>query len=137
MNRSADPTTLEPLAQKLSYRVQLDSADRAAVLALPFTVRAVERNHYVVREHDVATHSCLILSGYAIRTKMVGTGHRQIVSVHMKGEMVDLQNSLLERADHSVQMLTASKVAMIPRQEIIRIAAERPTACPSACNSSP
>jgi CRP-like cAMP-binding protein len=67
-----------------------------------------------------------MLSGYSVRTKLVGTGDRQIVSIHMKGEMVDLQNSLLEIADHSVQMLTASKVALIPRQEIIKLTLDRP-----------
>ncbi|MFL6829308.1 MAG: Crp/Fnr family transcriptional regulator, partial [Sphingomicrobium sp.] len=65
-------------------------------------------------------------SGYSVRTKMVGTGDRQIVSIHMKGELVDLQNSLLEIADHSVQMLTSVKVALIPRQEIIKLTLERP-----------
>jgi CRP-like cAMP-binding protein len=44
----------------------------------------------------------------------------------MKGEMVDLQNSLLGVADHDVQMLTVGKIAMIPRQQIERVAAERP-----------
>jgi CRP-like cAMP-binding protein len=45
----------------------------------------------------------------------------------MKGEVVDLQNSMLKVADHSVQMLTAGRVAMIPRDEIIRLTLERPT----------
>jgi CRP-like cAMP-binding protein len=67
-----------------------------------------------------------LLSGFAVRHKMVADGGRQIVSIHMKGEMVDLQNSLLGRADHGVQMLTAGRVAMIPRDEISRIAFERP-----------
>lgn len=89
-------------------------------------MKLFERHHYVVREHDVATHSCLMLSGYSVRSKVVASGNRQIVSVHMKGEMVDLQNSLLERADHSVQMLTPSKVAMIPREEVLKLTAERP-----------
>jgi len=44
----------------------------------------------------------------------------------MKGETVDLQNSLLGKADHSVQMMTTGQVAMIPRQAIERIAFERP-----------
>ena len=45
----------------------------------------------------------------------------------MKGDLVDLQNSLLGVADHSVQMLTSGKVAMVPREEIERIAFERPS----------
>lgn len=127
MNKvSTDGRTLEPLVGKLAYRVELDSADRAAVLALPFTVKLIERHHYLVREHDVAPHSCLMLSGYSVRSKMVSSGARQIVSIHMKGEMVDLQNSLLGKADHSVQMLTSSKVAMIAREEVLKLAAERP-----------
>ncbi len=40
--------------------------------------------------------------------------------------MVDLQNSLLKTADHSVQMLTAGKVAVIPRADIAGLAIERP-----------
>jgi CRP-like cAMP-binding protein len=56
----------------------------------------------------------LLLSGYAIRHKVVGNGGRQIFSVHMKGDVVDLHNSILRRADHNVQALTAIEVAMIP-----------------------
>lgn len=40
--------------------------------------------------------------------------------------MVDLQNSLLQVADHSVQTLTACEVAMIPRDDILRLSAQRP-----------
>jgi CRP-like cAMP-binding protein len=120
------PSTLEPLVRKLEYWEKLDQGDREALLALPFTVKTFEQNHYVVREFDRASHSCLLLSGFAIRHKIVAGGARQIVSIHMKGELVDLQNSLLGSADHSVQMLTAGKVAMIPREEMRRIAFERP-----------
>jgi CRP-like cAMP-binding protein len=119
-------SNLEPMINKLEYRVSLSEADRAAIRALPHQVRRFERNHFIVREYERATHSCVMLSGYSVRSKTVATGDRQILAVHMKGEMVDLQNSLLEVADHSVQMLTSGKVAMIPREEIIRIAFERP-----------
>ncbi len=126
MDNHTNGSTLEPMVRKLSYRVKLDADERAAILGLPFTVKTMERSHYIVREHDKATHSCVMLSGYSVRTKIVGNGGRQIVAIHMKGEMVDLQNSLLECADHSVQMLTAGKVAMIPREAIIRLTLERP-----------
>ncbi len=89
-------------------------------------IKTLQPHHYVVRERDQATHACLMLSGFSIRHKIVGGGFRQIVAIHMKGDMVDLQNSLLGTADHSVQMLTAGMVAMIPRAEVIRLAFERP-----------
>lgn len=121
-----DGAALEPLAQKLSYRIKLSAADRAAVLALPHTVKSMEQHHYVVRQGDRAQFSCLMLSGFSMRHKIVAGGFRQIVAIHMKGEMVDLQNSLLGTADHSVQMLTAGKIALIPREEVVKIAFERP-----------
>jgi CRP-like cAMP-binding protein len=114
------------MVRKLEYRGQFSPSDRAAMLALPHVVKTFEQHHFVVRERDRATHSCLMLSGYSVRHKIVAGGFRQIVAIHMKGEMVDLQNSLLGTADHSVQMLTRGQVAMIPREEIVRIAFERP-----------
>lgn len=126
MQRTTDPSTLEPLVQKLAYRSELDQDDRAAILALPFTLKKMERHHFIVRERELAKYSCVMLSGYSIRSKVVSTGERQIVAIHMKGEVVDLQNSMLEIADHSVQMLTTGSVAMIPREEIIGLTLERP-----------
>ena len=114
------------MAQKLSYWVKLDAADKVALMALPHSVKSFEPHQYIVRERDQATHSCVMLSGFSVRHKIVAGGFRQIVAIHMKGDLVDLQNSLLGTADHSVQMLTAGNVALIPRDEVIRIAFERP-----------
>jgi len=114
------------MVNRLGYHRALSADDRAALLALPHTIRRFERNHYVVREYDRAAHSCVLLRGFAVRTKLVVGGGRQICSVHMKGEALDLHNSLLGKADHSVQMLTSGTVAMIPRDAIERIAFERP-----------
>ncbi len=117
---------LEPMVRKLAYWQKLDAADREAILALPHTVKRVEQHHYIIRERDKATHSCVLLSGFAVRHKIVGGGFRQICAIHMKGELVDLQNSVLGTADHSVQMLTVGQIAMIPRDEMVRLAFERP-----------
>jgi CRP-like cAMP-binding protein len=117
---------LEPLLRKLVYRQKLSAEDQAAVLALPHTTKRLEHHDYIVRQADTPQHSCVLLAGFAVRSKIGGEGQRQIVAVHMKGEMVDLQNSLLGVADHDVQMLTVGKIAMIPRQQIERVAAERP-----------
>src|SRR3954466_6990332 len=44
----------------------------------------------------------------------------------MKGELVDLQNSLLGTADHNVQMLTPGEVALIPVEAIRDLAFRHP-----------
>ena len=125
-HQGPDGSRLDPLLRKLEYWQRLTPEDRAAVLALPHTVRLMEPHQYIVREFDRVESSCVMLAGFSVRHKIVAGGHRQILSIHMKGELVDLQNSLLGRADHSVQMLTAGKIATIPRDEIMRISFERP-----------
>lgn len=126
MQDQANSSTLEPLVQKLCYRTALGKAERDAICALPFQVKRVERAQFIIREGDAATQSCLMLGGFSVRSKLTATGARQIVAIHMKGEMVDLQNSLLKVADHSVQMLTAGKIATIPRDAVLQLTMEYP-----------
>ena len=125
-NNQDERGPLEPLLRKLQYWQKIGPEDAAAVLALPHVIKRLEQSQYIVREFDRADYSCVMLSGFAMRQKIVVGGQRQILSIHMRGEAVDLQNSLLGTADHSVQMLSAGTIAMIPREEIQRIAFERP-----------
>ena len=120
------PNTLMPMVTKLQMWTRLDDADRDAVLALPHRIRALRAHEFIVRDGDEPRHSCLILSGYAIRHKLTGSGGRQIMSIHMKGDIVDLQNSLLRSADHNVQTLNEVEAAFIPIAAIEEIAVGRP-----------
>lgn len=124
---------LQPMVDKLAYWAEGESywgefgaADSEAILALPHRTKRLERHGYIVREREATIHSCVLLSGYAVRQKIVCGGARQILSVHMRGDIVDLQNSFLGVADHSVQTLTESEVAFIPREAIRKLAFERP-----------
>jgi len=118
------PLTL--LAARLEKLSPLDESDRAAILDLPYTLRTVAQHEYIIREGETAENSCLLRSGFASRQKFVANGGRQIVSIHMTGDMVNLQNSLLKRADHSVQAMTDAEVALIPGLAIVALAASRP-----------
>ncbi|HEY0114090.1 MAG TPA: Crp/Fnr family transcriptional regulator [Allosphingosinicella sp.] len=119
-------SAIEPAVTKLSYWAAFDEEDRAALRGVRHVIKTVQAHHYVIREREVATHCCVMLSGFSVRHKIVAGGMRQIVAIHMRGDLVDLQNSMLGIADHSVQMLTRGEVAMIPREEIRRLALERP-----------
>jgi CRP-like cAMP-binding protein len=124
---------LQPMVDKLAYWARQDTywgefsdTDAEALLTLPHRIKRIERHGYIVRERERTTHSCVMLSGYAIRHKIVLGGARQIVAVHMKGDIVDLQNSFLGVADHSVQVLTDGQVAFIPREAVKKLGFERP-----------
>ena len=126
MSPESSSRSLQPMLDKLRRWQPLDDEDGAAVLALPHVTRMLNATQFVVWDGDRPQHSCLLLSGFAIRHKIAAGGARQILSVHMRGDVVDLQNSLLGMADHNVQMLTAGEVAMIPAESIIEIASTRP-----------
>lgn len=117
---------LASLARKLSLHTGLSPDDREAVLGLPNIVRNFEPGQYIAREGDAPTHSCLVTSGFAIRHKIVGDGGRQIVNVHLSGDMIDLQNSLLAIADHNVQALSRMTATLIPLGALIKLAFSRP-----------
>ncbi|HYD39064.1 MAG TPA: Crp/Fnr family transcriptional regulator [Allosphingosinicella sp.] len=117
---------LMPMLRKLEYWGAFSPSDHGALLALPYTLRTFEPRHHIVREGDIATHACVLRSGFAFRHKIVGSGGRQILAIHMTGDLIDLQNSLLGFADHGVQALTTAEVALIPREAIVKLAFDRP-----------
>jgi CRP-like cAMP-binding protein len=122
----ATGSVLAPMVAKLQQWRALDRDDQDALLALPYRLRTLRPHEHIVREGDKPHTCCLILSGFAIRHKVAGNGGRQIFSIHMKGDLADLQNSLLGIADHNLQALTQVEVALIAVDAIQEIAFQRP-----------
>ena len=117
---------LKPMLAKLDRRGRFGEADREALLALPYQVRRVAAGTNLIRDGDRPEHCCALLSGFAYRHKITGEGGRQVIAIHMEGDFVDLQNSMLDVADHNVQMLTDGDVAFVPRAAIRDLALARP-----------
>ena len=120
---SSENQALAPLIRNLELRAVLSAKGRAAILALPNTVRSVEAGTYTIREADPADVCGILLSGFAYRQKLAADGSRLILSLQIPGEALDLQNLFLDVSDHSVQMLTRGEIAVVPRaamQELCR-----------------
>lgn len=118
---------LDLMVHKLSTRVKLSDEDRSAILALPYEMRTYQASTYVVREGEKPRASCeFIQDGFAFRQKLTANGARQIVSLHLRGDFIDLQHLFLNIADHNVQALTELKVIGVERDALQRIALERP-----------
>ena len=109
---------LSIMLRKLNLWVPLDAADEAALLSLPHSVVTVPRRSTIISQGSIVLHCYLVLTGNCIRYKLVGDGGRQIVSIHMRGDLVDLQNAIIGVADHSIQTLNACTMAKIPIQAI-------------------
>jgi CRP-like cAMP-binding protein len=122
----SDPNLLDGLVRKLQSHSELEPDDRDAILAMPYTLRTLEPGSYLIREGDLPKYCCVLVSGFAFRHKVTGDGQRQILSIHMAGEFIDLNNIYLETSDHNVQALNRAEIAFVPRDAVSDLAAARP-----------
>jgi CRP-like cAMP-binding protein len=121
-----DVHPLGALFRRWSGHSDLSQADKEALLSLPFTRKNYGRDAYIVREGQQVSDCALMLKGFSFRQKLLRDGSRQIISFHIPGEFVDLQNSLLGVADHSVQSLNVCEVALVPSSALLQIAEASP-----------
>jgi CRP-like cAMP-binding protein len=113
------------MVRRLDRRSPLGESDRQALLGLQHNIRRVMAGGHIIRDGDRPEQCSLLLSGYAYRYKITGDGARQIISIHMAGEFLDLQNIFLHVSDHSVQTLTEVELAVIPQAAIEELALTR------------
>lgn len=95
-------------------------------MGLPWSLKTYTRDGYLVREGDRAQVCSLLVAGYAFRQKLVTTGARQIISFHIPGEFLDIQNLLLEVSDHNVQCLTRCVAAVVLKDHLQQLMNDRP-----------
>jgi CRP-like cAMP-binding protein len=117
---------LESLFRRWDRRLSISRDDKEALLALPWSHRGLARDAYLVREGEPTAVCSLLISGFAFRQKLVDSGARQIISFHIPGEYLDVQNVFLAVADHNVQSLNRSAVAAVPKKALSDLIAERP-----------
>jgi CRP-like cAMP-binding protein len=116
----------EWVVRKLDRLGQLSEEDRRTLIDLPHRLEQVRGRHTLVREGVQTTECCILVSGFACRHKVTVDGARQIVSFHMRGDILDIQHLLLPRADHYLQTITPATVAWVPKADLLRLAWERP-----------
>ena len=111
---SSLPNILDRMIRKFERRAALSDDDREALVNLPHRIVKAEPGRYIVREGSSSDNCVLIVSGMAFRHKISSDGSRQIVSVHIAGDFIDLEGALLRIADHNVQALTRCELAIVP-----------------------
>ncbi|MDP9163369.1 MAG: Crp/Fnr family transcriptional regulator [Pseudomonadota bacterium] len=119
-------TILSQVFARYQRRVPLGPEQRAALLGLPMRLVTYEPGKYLVREGSTPLHSCLVLKGLCYRHKLTTDGARQIVSIHVPGDFVDLERALLSTADHNIQALTRVETAVVSTSAIVALIDRHP-----------
>ncbi|MBX9777624.1 MAG: Crp/Fnr family transcriptional regulator [Xanthobacteraceae bacterium] len=105
---------LLPLLRKLQSIGDPTDAERKAFVELRPTIRVLDAQEDIVREGQQPSIVCLILEGFACRYATVPSGRRQILSLHIPGDIPDLQSLFIKVMDHNLATLVPTKVALIP-----------------------
>ncbi len=110
---------LAALLRRVRAYDPIQAEDVEAINALPITVKEFAANQTIVHDGERPTHCCLVADGFCMRSKTISSGRRQILSIHIPGEIPDLQSLFLEVMDHDLSTLTPSTLGFI-RHETLR-----------------
>ncbi|OKO72750.1 Crp/Fnr family transcriptional regulator [Bradyrhizobium sp. NAS96.2] len=117
---------IEMMIRKLRQHSELPDADIGALRSIVAPVKNLSADAPIVREGDVSTQCCVILSGFAYRSKVSEDGKRQILSFHIAGDMPDLHGLVLKRMDHDLATLSKAQIGLIDHEQLERTLNTRP-----------
>lgn len=112
---------LAALIRKLETITDLPQSEHDMLLDLPVAMKRFDAHQDIVREGERTRQCCLVIEGLACRYKTVGNGERQILSLHIPGDIPDLHSLHIELMDHSLGTLTPALVGFIPHDAVRRI----------------
>src|ERR1041385_132740 len=117
---------LEAMIRKLRNSTNLEDDDIQSIRTLPIHIKELSADTSIVKERDRPTQCCLMIQGYGARSKTTDQGKRQILSIHVPGDIPDLQSLHLHVMDHDFWTLSACTVGFISHEALRALTRARP-----------
>jgi CRP-like cAMP-binding protein len=114
------------LLERLRTSSAISEDDVREILALPITVKQYPAERTVVSDGQRSTDCCLIADGFCVRSKTIADGKRQILSIHIPGEIPDLMSLFLHVMDHDLSTLTPCTIGLISHETLQKLHRRRP-----------
>jgi len=112
------------LTRHLEQFGQLSAEEKQALSGLVKRVINLVPDQNLLESQPIDGH--LILSGFACSSRILKDGGRQIVSLHLPGDICGLESVLIGRLDYSISTLTSCTVAVISRERILDLTQAHP-----------
>ncbi|MCE8016264.1 Crp/Fnr family transcriptional regulator [Halomonas sp. MCCC 1A17488] len=109
------------LIRKWESVFSLSEEETQAIRDLPVHTMVFESNQDIVRIGDCPLHSFLVLKGFASSYKLTTVGDRQIMALHIPGDIPDLQNLYLKRIDCSIVSITPCTIGFFQLEDLRHI----------------
>lgn len=111
--------SVHPLAAKFASLMPLSRDEIATISALPTSSLTVRAGQPVLRAGDFPTSLFLILEGFVSTSKEVTLGKRQIMSIHLPGDLPVIFSRPDRPLDVDVIALSACKLATIEASAVL------------------
>ncbi|MBR0876361.1 CRP-like cAMP-binding protein [Bradyrhizobium japonicum] len=115
------------LVRRLRTSSGISDDDVKEIEALPIAVRQYPADTPVVRDGERATNCCLIADGFCARSKTISSGKRQILSIHIPGEIPDLMSLFLHVMDHDLSTLAPCTLGFISHETLRKLHQRSPS----------
>lgn len=114
------------LITKLTVSNRLDGDDIRAIQGLRIRQRNLGAREVIVADGERPDECCLLADGFAFRSKTTADGARQVLSVHIPGEIPDLQSLHLKIVDHDLITVTPCALGFIAHHDLKEMNRQRP-----------
>jgi len=115
-----------PLIRKLDSLGRLSADERESVEAMPLVGKELTPGQQIELEGTEPSRCCLVVEGLLRRYSIVSNGNLQTLSIHVPGDIPDLQGLHLRTMDHTLASIGRSKIAMIAHRDILDVLRKAP-----------
>lgn len=124
--KNAADRSLEVFVNRLLSRSHLDDVERAAIIGLAWERERVAAGQELARFGARTNQTYLVEAGAIGRYSQMRNGARQIVAMHIAGEMADLCAVVLPRSSWCYQALIPSTVLRIAHADLLTLCERYP-----------
>jgi CRP-like cAMP-binding protein len=114
------------MIRKLDSIFPLSDEERRVLQDVPVQVTVLKADQDIVRVGDRPSQSFVLLEGFTCVYKLTSEGKRQIMAVHVPGDMPDLQSLHLKVMDNSIATISRCTIGFIQHEDLRRVCERYP-----------
>ena len=112
---------MDAFQRRMKHYVELADDDFRLLDSLESTQRTVEAGQLLVSFDQVVEDLFIIESGWALRSRFLDDGRRQVINLMMAGDYFDLMALVGAKSDHSVHAATDLTIRVFDGQAFLRV----------------
>ena len=111
---------------RLGYYLNLSNREKSALAGLALHDRPFRKGTLIRREHERGQEFCILHDGWLASFVLLNDGSRQILKLHLPGELVGLSCAAFSVAPETLCAITDARLCLLDRSALAAIFVEHP-----------